>query len=418
MSLSKRQSAALLKRRKFIQLGTSSMAAFVIGPSIGKTALMPPHFNDTKLHTSLCDVLGIQFPILQAGMGRTVATPELAAKVSEAGGLGIIGVAFLAADEVRNRIRRVRELTRKPFGVNLLLQDGIVPTLDVSTIPAEKVKEVQQSLNKIRNKLGIPEQNTPLKPVPDLVKAALEVILEEKVPVWSIGLGKPTKEQVTLCHDNGIKVIGMIATVEDAKEISETGIDVIIAQGGEAGGHRSTWKKRDSKEDACIGTMALVPQVVDAVKQPVVAAGSIADGRSLVAALALGASGVLIGTRFVATKESGAADFYKQAILKASSDNTTVTDKLTGSYARVIRNTITNEFEKSNSPVLPSWVHLLAAQDIYRAAVEKNNTEFYTLWAGQCVGQIKNIPGADEVVRSIIKEAADVIKRLPMFVKA
>ena len=418
MSLSKRQSAATLKRRKFIQLGTTSVAAFVIGPSISKTDLLANKMIDRDIfRTPLCDILGIQFPIIQAGMGGTVATPELAAKVSEAGGLGIIGVTFLPPDEIRNRIHRVRELTKKPFGVNLLLQEGIVPTLDVTKIPAGKVNEVQQRLNIFRTRLGIPEQHIPPAAVPDLVKAALEVIIEENVPVWSIGLGKPTQEQVKLCHNKGIKVIAMVSTVENAKEIAETGVDVIIAQGSEAGGHRSTFSKRDSKEDACIGTMSLVPQVVDAVRQPVVAAGGITDGRSLAAALALGASGVLIGTRFVATKESGAPEFHKQAILKTSSDYTTVTDKFSGSYARVIRNTFTNEYEKTTSAVLPPWVHYLTAQDIYKAAKEKNNPEYYTLWAGQSAGQIKNIPGADEVVHAIIKEAAQVIKRLPKFIK-
>jgi nitronate monooxygenase len=265
--------------------------------------------------------------------------------------------------------------------------------------------------------LGIPEQHNKPIPVPDLVKAALEVILEENVPVWSIGLGNPSPEQVMLCHNKGIKVIAMIATVENAKEVSRSGVDVIIAQGSEAGGHRSTWLKRGSKEDACIGTMALVPQVVDAVKQPVVAAGSITDGRALAAALALGASGVLVGTRFLATKESGAPEFHKQAVLKTSSDSTTVTDKLSGSYARVIRNTITTEYEKVNGPVLPPWVHYLTAGDIYKAAREKNSADFYTLWAGQGVGHIKNIPGADEVVLSLIHEAKEVIKRLPKYTR-
>jgi nitronate monooxygenase len=393
-------------------MGASSAAAIFVGPSFNliNSSVDKKNFP-SNLHTPLCDLLKIKFPILQSGMG-SVATPELAAKVSEAGGLGIIGATLIPPDELRKRIKRVRELTKKPFGVNFLLHEGIISPIDTTKIPDNQVQQVQLMLNSFRNRLGIPEKHDPPEQVPDWVKEALDIILEENVPVWSIGLGKPTPEQVKRCHDKGMKVIAMIATVENAKEVSQTGVDVVVAQGGEAGGHRSTWLKRNSKEDACIGTMALVPQVVDAIKQPVVAAGAITDGRALAAALALGASGVLIGTRFVATKESGAPEFHKQAILKTSSDYTTITDKLSGGYARVIRNTLTTEYEKSNAPVLPPWVHYLAAEDIYLAARKNNNPEYYTLWAGQGVGQIQNIPGADEVVRSIVSEATAVIQRL------
>ncbi|MFL5788478.1 MAG: NAD(P)H-dependent flavin oxidoreductase [Flavisolibacter sp.] len=363
------------------------------------------------LHTDLCDLLGIKYPIIQSGMG-SVATPELAAKVSEAGGLGIIGAALISTDELRNRIKRIRELTKKPFGVNLLLHEGIVHPIDIHKIPEAQTKEVQKVLNKFRDELNIPEKHGEPEELPETVNAAFEVLLEEKVPVWSIGLGKPTTEQVKRCHDKGIKIIAMIATVENAIEVAMTGVDVIIAQGSEAGGHRSTWLKRSSNEDACIGSMALIPQVVDAVKQPVVAAGGITDGRGLTAALALGASGVLIGTRFVATKESGAPDFHKQAILKTSSDNTRVTDKFSGSYARAIRNSFIDRYEKETTAVLPPWVHYLTAEDIYLAARKNNKPEYYTLWAGQGAAHIKNIPGADEVVLSMVNEAIENIQKL------
>jgi nitronate monooxygenase len=187
---------------------------------------------------------------------------------------------------------------------------------------------------------------------------------------------------------------------------------VIIAQGSEAGGHRSTWIKKESREHASIGTLALVPQVVDVVKQPVVAAGGINDGRGLVASLALGASGVLIGTRFIVTRESAASEMHKLAIINASSDNTTVTDKCSGAYARVIRNKFTNDYEKNNGPALPPWVQLQAARDIFRASVEKNQPEFFSLWAGQGVGQIKTIPGADEIIKSIVEESISVLSGL------
>ena len=411
----KKAFASVLRRRQFINMGTSSAMAMVISRSVGG-ATTGEHDDEDSLHTRLCDILGIQFPLVQAGMGG-VAGPELAAIVSESGGLGIVAGTFQPADELRRRIRKVKELTRKPFAVNLMLHEDMINPKDIAGIPQSQVQEVQKILNGFREQLGIPLQNTLSIPVPDLLAEQFEIILEEKVPIWSIGLGKPSADQVRRCKEKGVKIVAMISTVEDAKELSATGVDVIVAQGSEAGGHRSTWLKRSSKEEACIGTLALVPQVVDAVQQPVIAAGSISDGRGMAAALALGASGVLIGTRFIATKESMASDLHKQAILKASSDHTIVTDKFSGAYARVIRNSYTDQYERAGGKVLPPWVHLLAARDINRAAIEKNKPEFYSLWAGQGVGQIRNIPGADEVVRSIIKQARDTIQKLPSFIK-
>ena len=418
MSFSKRKDARFWKRRGFLKAGASSAAALVIGQSVSSANLIDSEKNvfSKFLHTPLCEILGIKYPLIQAGMGG-VAGPELAASVSEAGGLGIITGTFQQPDELRKRIRRIRQLTNKPFGVNLMLQREMIVPVDIRKIPDEQVQEVQQILNQFRTQLGIPLQQGLTVPVPDLLREEFEIILEENVPVWSIGLGKPTIEQVERCHEKGIKVMAMICTVKDAIEVSETGVDIIIAQGSEAGGHRSTWIKRESKEDACIGTMALVPQVVDAVKQPVIAAGGITDGRGMAAALALGAGAVLIGTRFIATKESMASDLHKQAVLKADSDNTTVTDKLSGAYARVIRNSYTAQYEKANAPVLAPWVQMLAARDIYRAALEKNMPEYYSLWAGQGVGQIKNIPEAAEVVSSIIKEAGESIERMRKYIK-
>jgi nitronate monooxygenase len=231
------------------------------------------------------------------------------------------------------------------------------------------------------------------------------VILEERVPVWSIGLGNPGGEMVRRCHERGIKVIAMVATVEDARAVAGTGVDAIVAQGGEAGGHRSTWIKPASREAANVGTLVLVPQVVDAVKQPVIAAGGIADGRGLAAAIALGASGAMLGTRFVATREASAPPMYKKAIVEAGSDATTNTDVLSGLYARALKNTFTEEYAASGAPVLPGLLQANAAQDIYAAAASKGDREHFPLTAGQSSGLIRDLPGAADVVRSIASEA-------------
>jgi nitronate monooxygenase len=186
--------------------------------------------------------------------------------------------------------------------------------------------------------------------------------------------------------------------------VSAAGVDVIVAQGGEAGGHRSTWRKAASPMAAGISTMVLVPQVVDAVPQPVVAAGGIADGRGVVAALALGAQGALLGTRFVATRESTAPAMYKQALMDAASDDTRVTDAFSGLYARALRNRFLDEYRASGAPVLPGLLQSKAAEDIFTAAAKAGDREYYPMWAGQSAGLVTNLPSAAEVVRAIVSE--------------
>jgi nitronate monooxygenase len=347
-----------------------------------------------------------------------VAGPELVAEVSNAGGLGVLTGALTPPAELREKIRRIRKLTERPFGVNLLLHVDLRPPKDPALIPDEFVAKIQAQLNRFRERLGIAKSASRPGAIPDLANAAFEVVLEERVPVWSIGLGNPTPEMVRRCRERGIKVIAMAATVDDAKSVAVSGVDAIVAQGGEAGGHRSTWVKRESRERANIGGMALIPQIVDAVRAPVIAAGGITDGRGIAAALALGASGALIGTRFIATRESGAPDFYKQALLKADSDATTVTDKFTGMYARVLRNDFTEEYESSGAPTFPPFFQFLAMGDIVRATTEKGSGEYFPMYAGQGVGSLRDLPRAADVVQSLVREAREVITGLHHRVKS
>lgn len=364
-----------------------------------------------RLRTSLCDLLGIEYPILQSGMGR-VAGPELAAEVSRAGGLGILAGLGLDAATLRGQIRSLRRLTDRPFGVNLWLHTELRPPVDPARIPETVVLAVQEALNRFRVRLGLPQTSARPAAVPDRIAEAFEVVLEEQVPVWSIGLGDPGVEMVRRCHGRGIKVIAMVATVEDARKVAASGVDAVVAQGSEAGGHRSTWVKPASRELASIGTMALVPQVVDAVGVPVIAAGGLADGRGLVAAIALGAAGILLGTRFVATKESMAPPVWKSSLLDASSDATTVTDCLTGLHARALRNSFTEEYAASGAPVLPGLLQANAAQDIYTAAAKQGQRDYFPLMSGQSVGLVRNLPGAAEVVEALVREARATLASL------
>ena len=198
------------------------------------------------LRTALCDLLGIEYPVLQSGMGR-VAGPDLVAEVCRAGGLGILAGLGLAPDELRQGIRRVRELTDRPFGVNLWLHTELRPPVDPAGIPEARLHAVQSVLNGFRARLHLPPSWARPTAVPDMIAAAFAVILEERVPVWSIGLGDPGPDMVRRSHERGVKVVAMVATVSDALVVAASGVDAIVAQGGEAGGHRSTWVKPASR---------------------------------------------------------------------------------------------------------------------------------------------------------------------------
>ncbi len=363
------------------------------------------------LHTPLCDLLRIEHPILQSGM-RRVAGPDLVAEVSNAGGLGILAGLALSGEDLRAQIRRIRELTDKPFGVNLWLHTELRPPVDPASLPAARIEAVQETLNRFRRRLALEETLAAPARTADTIDEAFEVILDERVPVWSIGLGDPGPEMVERCRGRGVKVIAMVATVDDARTVEASGVDAIVAQGVEAGGHRSTWVKPASREAASVGTIALVPQIVDAVGVPVIAAGGIADGRGVAAALVLGASGVLLGTRFVATRESLVPSFWKRAIVEGRSEATAVTDVFTGLYARALSNAFVTEYEKSGAPVLPGLLQSSAAQDIYQAAAAQEKSDYFPLWAGQSAGLIADVPSAADVVRAIVAETEEAIEGL------
>ena len=362
------------------------------------------------LRTPVCDLLGIEYPIFQSGMGG-VAGPELVAEVSKAGGLGILAGLNQTPEQVRNDIRKVRTLTDKPFGVNLWLHPDLRPPVDVATISKGRVQAVLTTLNTMRERLGLPVSAAGPTRGPDLVDGAIEVVIEERVPVFSVALGDPGAALVRRCHDRGVKVMAMVKSVADARAVERAGVDVIVAQGGEAGGHRSEWVKSATPADA-VATMVIVPQIVDAVRVPVVAAGGIADGRGLVAALALGAQGALMGTRFVVTRESLTAEFRKKSVLEADSDATVVTDAVSGLWSRYLRNAYIEEYDASGAPVFPVHVQTRAAQDIFNEGTRRQDVAWVPLTTGQSAGLIHDIPGAAEVVQTVVREARAVLAAL------
>ena len=357
----------------------------------------------TPRAVALCSLLGIRYPIIQSGMSR-VAGAELVAEVSRAGGLGVLAALRLQPDELRAEIRRIRTLTDRPFGVNLWLHPAVLSPLSPANVPDVDVSSVQQKLDEFRDRLGLAHTAARPAPFPDLVAQNLEVILDERVPVWSIGLGSPTQEMVARCRARGVRVMAMVGNVDDARSVAKSGVDLIVAQGAEAGGHRSSW---DGRHDIT-GTMVLVPKIVDAVKPPVIAAGGIVDGRGLVAALALGAAGVMLGTRFIAVRESIAPPFFKDSVLAAGTGDTTVSHAFTGLPMRVLRNRFADDY--SSAPILPPMLQSNAAEDIFKAAAQRGDREHFPMPAGESAGLIGDMPAAADVVQAIVSEADAVLR--------
>ena len=305
------------------------------------------------MRTEITELLGIQYPIIQGGMA-WVAEHHLAAGVSEAGGLGLIGAASAPADWVRQQIREARKKTEKPFGVNIML----------------------------------------MSPYADEVA---KVIVEEGVKVVTTGAGSPEK-YMEMWKAAGVKVIPVVASVALARRMERTGADAVVAEGSESGGH--------------IGentTMVLVPQVADAVQIPVIAAGGIADGRGVAAAFMLGAKGVQIGTHFVVTKEAQVHENYKQRILKAKDMDSCVTGRTTGHPVRALRNQMTKEYlrmEKEGTSF--EELELLTLGGLRKAVVE-GDTVNGSVMAGQIAGMIKEELSCQELIEKLVKETDALI---------
>lgn len=368
--------------------------------------------------TAVSDELGIEYPILQSGMGG-IAGPELVAEVCNAGGLGVLGATLVKPSEVAAGIELIRSRTDRPFGVNLLLPPELRRPVDAATLAEDHVAAVHAGYARMRDSLGLPARDRRPSTVPDLLPALIDLLVEARVPVFSAGLGDPGVELVERFHRIGSKVVAMVTNVDDARAVEASGVDVIIAQGLEAGGHRSHFEKPAGAELGDLGVMSLVPEVVDAVSVPVVAAGGIVDGRGLVAALALGADGILMGSRFLLTRESTAPEAHKKAILERDGRDTVVTDVISGRYARVLRNALVEQYRRcGDAPALPFPLQLLANADVRAAAEEQGDVEHLPLWCGQGAGRLDDLPWAADVVAEVIAEAGRILgHRLPAQVR-
>ena len=305
------------------------------------------------MKSRLCDLVGIEYPVIQGGMA-WVATAELAAAVSNGGGLGIIAAGGAPADVVRDQIRKCRELTDKPFGVNVMLMSPFAADV-------------------------------------------MQVVIEEKPAVVITGAGNPGK-YIPAIKEAGIKIIPVIASVAMAKKMEKDGADAVVAEGTEAGGHIGE-----------ITTMCLVPQIVDAVSIPVVAAGGIADARGAVAAFALGADGIQVGTRFICSDECIAHQNYKTAVLKAKDRDAVVTGRSTGAPVRALKNKLTREYAKLEAEgASKDEIEQLGVGGLRRAFAE-GDVQMGSLMAGQSAAMVNEIEPCADIIRSYFKGIDEII---------
>ncbi len=306
------------------------------------------------IKTELCELLDIEYPIIQGGMA-WVATGELAGAVSQSGGLGVIGAGNAPAEIIREEIHKVKELTDKPFGVNVML----------------------------------------LSPYVDEV---MEVVIEEEVPVVTTGAGNPAKYLDEL-KEVGAKVIPVVASVGLARRLVRYDLDAVIVEGNEAGGHIGQ-----------LTTMALVPQVKDAIDLPVIAAGGIGDGRGIAAALSLGAAGVQMGTRFVCAQECTAHDDYKEAIIKARDRDAVVTARSTGHPVRNLKNKLTRKMDKLEEEGASKEKLEELGVGRLRQAVRKGDTDQGSIMAGQIAGLVEEVEAAEDIINSLVQETEEILE--------
>ena len=369
-----------------------------------------------NLSTRVCEILEIEKPIVLAGMGGA-SCPALAAAVSNAGGLGVLGAAGCGPSMLRDWIRETRELTDKPFGVDTLLPASVRRANydeQEGPTPQDLIPERQEFARKFMEKEGLDasdletlqslqRKTIPGEPAPltkEFFEAQMEVVTQERVPVYASGLGNPGPWMTDL-RANGTKVMAVVGAVRHAIQVKSSGLDIIVAQGHDGGGHNSP-----------IGTMALIPQVVDAVGDtPVLGAGGIVDGRGIAAAMMLGAEGVWIGSAFLASEEANIFDFQKEAIVEATEEGTSVSRTVTGKPARIIKSKWTEHWVKEEVDPLPMPFQGQISGPVMAAANRDGRGDINPGFAGQGIGMIKAVRPAKDIFDELVYGSEQALAR-------
>lgn len=351
------------------------------------------------LSSALTRKLGIAHPIIQAPMAGGSDTPALVAAVGEAGGLGVIGAAYLAPAQILESAKSVREKTKRPFGINLF------SPLPAPTPPRDYATAIAR-LAPYYAELGLPAPTPPGLPAYSF-DDQMAAVLDSGAAVFSFAFASVPTATIAAAKARSMTVIGSATTVDEAVALEALGVDAVAAQGSEAGGHRGSFAQ--SFEAAMIGTMALVPQTVDAVKVPVIAAGGIMDGRGIAAAFALGASAVQMGTAFLTCDEAGPPEAYKQAILAAREHETRITRAFSGRPARGIVNRVLTDLADAEIPDFP--IQNALTRPMRTAAAKAGRAEFLSLWAGQGL-RLARRQKAGDLVRTLVEETEAALGRL------
>jgi nitronate monooxygenase len=343
------------------------------------------------IQTALTRHLAIAHPLIQAPMGGGATTTALTAAVCNAGGLGFIAAAYLSAEQIARESEALQSRTSKPYGINLFAP--VAPS-----VPPADPEHALDRIAPFFTELGLPAPAMPAAPVDDF-DARIAAVLDSGAAMLSFTFGLLPAATIASAKERGMMVVGTATTVDEAVALEAGGCDAIVAQGSEAGAHRGTFLGRF--EAAMVGTIALVPQIADAVRVPVIASGGIMDGRGLAAALALGASAVQSGTAFLTCDEAGIPDSYKQAVLGARDDQTRITRAFSGRPARGIVNRFMEVVEPDGATdaILPYPLQNILTRALRNEATRRNQPDYLSLWAGQGACMTRRQPAAELVAR-------------------
>lgn len=349
-----------------------------------------------------CRKYGLSIPVVLAPMGGGPSTPEIVAAVSNAGGLGSLAAAYSNAERIQQDIATIRKLTTRPFAVNLFSPQAQLPLKN-------GIQAVANFLLPYHERLGLNAPELPKKPIEDFDEQ-LDAVAKAAPPIVSFTFGLLPPKASQRLKSQGTYLMGTATTVEEARQLEKAGVDAVIAQGSEAGAHRGTFAV--PAEQALIGTVALVPQVADAVRVPVIASGGIMDGRGIVAALALGASAIQMGTAFLDCKEAGTSAVYREALRHGREDQTTVTRAFSGRMARGLSNEFMEKWNASGLKHLPYPWQNAFTQPMRRAAAAAKQAGLLSLWAGQGIRMLRETTAAQlmQELREEMKQAWSKLK--------
>lgn len=329
----------------------------------------------------LIEALGIHYPIILAPMAGAASTPELVAAVSNAGGLGSFGAGYMSAEKIRDTIKQIRTLTSKPFAINLFIPEQHHAT-------TEAIQQACALIRKCSPELAL-ELNPLSPPFAPSFTDQMQVVYEEQVPVLSFAFGTLDSDWITKLKNNGTKTIGTATWIKEAIALEKTGVDFVVAQGKEAGGHRGTFIGRE--EDALIPRAALLHELVNALNIPVIAAGGIMEAKGIIDSFKNGAAAVQMGTAFLSCDESGIHPNYKDKVLQSDVEDITLTKAFSGKLAQGINNRFIERMDKHKEAILTYPIQNALTQIMRVRAAQHNNPEFMSMWAGQGVGLCQKI---------------------------